>query len=347
MVARKGQRRLVKSELSYDGTERAPVQIRLDRSLPIALTVQIQGQIVYAISTGMLHVGERLPSVRELAATLKVAPMTVSRVYRHLAQQGVVYARPGDGTFVAELAYPGGRIASGSLDTSLEPIIGSWMHQTTNASYARENARGESAEHRARLKAFERTDRVIWMVGNFRPATEAYAQEIEAVLGDLQVSVRPVLLDELRASLLNAPELIETVALVITVPTRLPEVRALLESRNCQVAAVAFRVSTDTRRLLTAVLPTERVGIISSYPEFLQTIVDEVGLYCLTQASPLSAVLGQDERIRHMLRQIEVLVLASGSEAILDLVPDTVRAFELRHAPDPDSVHRLRPFLAT
>ena len=66
------------------------MQIRVDRSLPIALSVQIQGQIVYAISTGMLQVGERLPSTRELAATLRVAPMTVSQVYRHLAQQGVV-----------------------------------------------------------------------------------------------------------------------------------------------------------------------------------------------------------------------------------------------------------------
>ena len=248
---------------------------------------------------------------------------------------------------MAELAYAGSASAPVGGDEGLELIIESWIRQTTNLGYALEHVRNAFLGHVARRSAHDRLGRVIWLVGNFRPATAAYAQEIEAILGDLNVAVRPLLLDQLKASLPCTPENLGTAALVITVPTRLPEVRALLEPLHCRVAAVAFRVNTDTCHSLAAVVPTERVGIVSTYPEYLQTIVDEVGLYCLTQTPPVSAVLGQDERIRQMLGQIDVLVYASGSEALVDLIPDTVRAIELRHAPEPDSVRRLRPLIAS
>ena len=319
------------------------MQIRLDRSLPISLSEQIKGQIIYAISTGLLPVGSRLPSIRELAATLQVAPMTVSRVYRELVQHGAAATRPGAGTFVADIS--GGDVAtvtSASKD-NLNQVIESAIHQAMLLGYTLDDLREMFLDHVTRRSAGGASGRTLLMIGNFRPATEAYAQEIEAILS---VSVRPMLLDELRRNSPDLQEVLKTVALAITVPTRLHEVRALLEPRHCRVAAVAFRVNADTRRLLSAVLPTERVGIISTYPEFLQTIVEEVCLYCLTQTPTVSAVLGQAERIRQMLGQIDVLVYASGSEAILDRSPETIRAIELRHSPEPDSVRRLRPFIA-
>ncbi len=322
------------------------MQIRLDRSLPISLSEQIKGQIIYAISTGLLPVGSRLPSIRELATTLQVAPMTVSQVYKELAQLGAVATRPGAGTFVADISGADGATVTSASKDNLHQVIESAIHQAMMLGYTLDDVRQAFLDHVTQRSVAGANSRTLLMIGNFRPATEAYAQEIEAILSDLRVSVRPMLLDELRTSSPNLQEVLQTVALAITVPTRLHEVRALLEPRHCRVAAVAFRVNAEARRLLSAVLPTERVGIISTYPEFLQTIVDEVSLYCLTQTPPVSAVLGQDERIRQMLGQIDVLVYASGSEALLGRIPETVRAIELRHSPEPDSVRRLRPFIA-
>jgi len=45
--------------------------------------------------------GSRLPSVRELMRNLQVSPVTVQRVLDQLAQEGVLEAHPGRGTFVA------------------------------------------------------------------------------------------------------------------------------------------------------------------------------------------------------------------------------------------------------
>ncbi len=322
------------------------MQIRLDRSLPISLSEQIRGQIIYAISTGLAPVGLRLPSVRELSATLQVAPMTVSQVYRELAQQGVICTRPGAGAFVADISGADVLAVANASRDNLHQVIESAINQAMLLGYSLDEVRSLFLERLDQRQAENATQRQILMVGNFAQVTEAYAQEIESILSDLNVRVRRVLLDDLRANLPAMRAELAAVRLAITVPTRLQEVRALLEPAHCRVVAVAFRVSADTRRLLSAILPTERVGVVSTYPEFLQTIVDEVSLYCLLKTPPVTAVLGQANRIAKLFDQIDVLVYASGSKALLDLIPETVRAIELRHSPEPDSVHRLRPFVA-
>ena len=52
------------------------------------------------ISTGVLQSGERLPSVRELAAELAINPNTIQRAYRSLEVEGWIATVPGKGCFV-------------------------------------------------------------------------------------------------------------------------------------------------------------------------------------------------------------------------------------------------------
>jgi hypothetical protein len=66
----------------------------------------------------------------------------------------------------------------------------------------------------------------------------------------------------------------------------------------------------------------------------------------LPKTPPACAVLDQADRIEDMLSQIDVLVYASGSEAVCERLPWHVEAIEYRHSPEPDSVNRLRPLLS-
>lgn len=45
---------------------------------------------------------EALPSVRQLAAELRVNPNTVQQAYRELEREGLAFVRRGQGTFIAE-----------------------------------------------------------------------------------------------------------------------------------------------------------------------------------------------------------------------------------------------------
>ena len=55
------------------------------------------------ISAGILRPGDRLPSVRELAASLAINPNTIQRAYRQLEALGWIATVPGKGCFVSGL----------------------------------------------------------------------------------------------------------------------------------------------------------------------------------------------------------------------------------------------------
>jgi len=62
---------------------------------------QVMEQIKLQITAGSLGAGEQLESVANLAARLRVNPMTVSKAYGYLVDEGVVERRRGVGIFVA------------------------------------------------------------------------------------------------------------------------------------------------------------------------------------------------------------------------------------------------------
>lgn len=54
------------------------------------------------IVSGVLRPGDKLPSVRELAATLAINPNTIQRSYRQLEVEGWIATVPGKGCFVCQ-----------------------------------------------------------------------------------------------------------------------------------------------------------------------------------------------------------------------------------------------------
>ena len=55
------------------------------------------------ILSGVLQTGDKLPSVRELAAELSINPNTIQRAYRQLEALGWIATMPGKGCFVSGL----------------------------------------------------------------------------------------------------------------------------------------------------------------------------------------------------------------------------------------------------
>jgi GntR family transcriptional regulator len=68
---------------------------------------QIKDRVLSAIIDGGIKEGEPLPSVRQVALDLQVNPLTVSKAYQELADEGLVERRRGLGMFVIEGARQG------------------------------------------------------------------------------------------------------------------------------------------------------------------------------------------------------------------------------------------------
>ena len=62
--------------------------------------IQIEKSIIKFINLGIYEENSPLPSVRSLAMELGINPNTVSKAYRDLEQQGVIYTIAGKGVFV-------------------------------------------------------------------------------------------------------------------------------------------------------------------------------------------------------------------------------------------------------
>ncbi|WP_406376444.1 GntR family transcriptional regulator [Streptomyces sp. NBC_00647] len=77
--------------------------VRVDTTSQVPPYEQIRAQLAALIRTGRLVEGERLPTVRQLAADLGLAPGTVARAYRELETADLIRTRRGAGTRVAAL----------------------------------------------------------------------------------------------------------------------------------------------------------------------------------------------------------------------------------------------------
>ncbi|AEE96461.1 GntR family transcriptional regulator [Mahella australiensis] len=71
-----------------------------DENIPIYL--QIIDLIKQRICAGQMVMGDKLPSVRDMAVELRVNPNTIQRAYQELEREGMVFTQRGMGTFVTE-----------------------------------------------------------------------------------------------------------------------------------------------------------------------------------------------------------------------------------------------------
>ena len=76
------------------------IEFQLDGASGVATYLQLVQQVHQALQLGLLDVGDKLPAVREVVAATAVNPNTVLKAYRDLEREGLVRARPGQGTFI-------------------------------------------------------------------------------------------------------------------------------------------------------------------------------------------------------------------------------------------------------
>lgn len=74
--------------------------IQLNYRDPRPIYEQVKDGIRKLAYSGMIGPDEKLPSVRELASKLAINPNTISRAYKELEQEGLIYTLTGKGTFI-------------------------------------------------------------------------------------------------------------------------------------------------------------------------------------------------------------------------------------------------------
>jgi GntR family transcriptional regulator len=80
------------------------MKLTVDPHSAIPIYKQMIAAIVAAIEANEIEAGDKLPSIRELSAQLKINPNTTAKVYRELELRGFLESRAGSGCFVRHLS---------------------------------------------------------------------------------------------------------------------------------------------------------------------------------------------------------------------------------------------------
>lgn len=99
-----------------------PIWLTVNPHNNIPIYVQIVAQVRHALEVGTLQASDPLPTVRELARDLTVAPNTIVKAYNELQGLGLIESRPGAGTTVA--AHLDGALRHGQVTALFERLQG-------------------------------------------------------------------------------------------------------------------------------------------------------------------------------------------------------------------------------
>ena len=108
------------------------INVRSD--LPIYL--QIFEQMRQQVASGELKPGDQLPTVRALAADLRVNFNTVARAYRMLDEAHIISTQQGRGTYILTESPP--EIGESFRVVSLEALTQRFLEETSQLGFTRE-----------------------------------------------------------------------------------------------------------------------------------------------------------------------------------------------------------------
>jgi len=110
------------------------MKLTIDPDSSVPIYVQIEDTIHSLIAAGQLRPGEQLPTIRELAADIRVNLNTVARAYLELDREGVISTQRGKGTFVTGV--PDKEQIERKRQRLLHSIIETTLEEALNLGYS-------------------------------------------------------------------------------------------------------------------------------------------------------------------------------------------------------------------
>jgi GntR family transcriptional regulator len=102
------------------------ISFTLDMAGGTPIYRQIIQQIEYAILSGRMMPGDRLPTIRSLAVELKTNPNTIARAYGELEIRGILATQVGSGTFISDKKPVA---EDDSLNRKIQEVLGRFMQE--------------------------------------------------------------------------------------------------------------------------------------------------------------------------------------------------------------------------
>ncbi len=229
------------------------MKLRLNRKAPLPVHAQLKAQLAHLIETGRWAAGTRLPTVRQLAGTLRINRNTVSKVFGELERERYLSCERGRGTFVSPRKRERKRAGLGPLLATIDEAtraarrLGLAPAAVAAAVYARALS-GPPARRR----------RSVLFVECCRSRLQHLGRELA---GALPARVESLLLEDLRRLARRSPRALRRYALVATTFCHVNEVKRLLGGSALDVVGLLTAPRQETLMRLAALPRGARVAV--------------------------------------------------------------------------------------
>lgn len=288
------------------------VTVSISRSLNVPLATQIRDQVVASISVGDLEVGDRLPTIRQLASFLGINRNTVAQAYRELEREGYVLTRSGAGTSVTASPATESSIRGGHLRELVRDALG----QAESAGFTAQ-AFVETAYYEASSWQPSTTVKIL-VVDEYRGELDFLCKEISHAV---PATVEGLVLSDVERSLAEgrASEL-ERFDLVVAPFYCTDRATSLLAEINMPVLTVGVGPSIATMLRIAQAAEGKAVAIVcteDSGPEDMRQAL----LGADISFARLDGVSVHDERLADIVGSCDLVVASQGSaDAVREMV---------------------------
>ena len=110
------------------------LNIQVDLRSDVPIYIQIVEQIRHLVATGQLKPGDQLPTVRQLAAELRINFNTVARAYRILDEADLISTQQGRGTYIWD--QPSSEASQRLRQESLQALTRRYLSQSSRLGFS-------------------------------------------------------------------------------------------------------------------------------------------------------------------------------------------------------------------
>jgi GntR family transcriptional regulator len=292
-----------------------------------------------SIILGELQNGEPLPSVRDLAASLGVALVTVTRAYSDLQQQGLIRSVPRRGYYV-------------SIDLDEAPNQPSLTRFRTLILHALKEASdaGLSFEQVMRVvhtevRSLSSRPILVAVAGQRNAALLERVRVVQDSLSDLPARVIGLPFEDVDSGMLPAGlESLDDVDWFLVPVGEASLASKILNSFPERVVLMTRTLRDDVREFISTQPPTTLFGVIAGHSSLIPRILDVMRRYHPLKTQPIVTALDHPvDEIHLLLSRVDALII--GSLAIDQIRPrldPCIPQSELVYVPDKDTLARLR-----
>ena len=312
------------------------MKIDIDRNSGVPYYIQIKNQITNNIKKGVLKVGDKLPTERQLASELKISRNTITNAYKLLEHEGVLVSYQGRGTFVDETAHMWKRHAVQDkvlkiVDLAIDEALGSGLSSEEFVELVQDRIE----EKESQMKSVN----AIFIECNIEQA-QVFSEQLNKTT-DMKVS--PVVLSELEKPDDEMLEKLGNTQFAIVTYKHLKETKELLENYNMEIMGAAINPSIESIVKMAKYPPGTKYGLVSQSYEFLKKVEDALELSGIENIEIIQTISTEEKAIREVVEKVDVVIISPGrGKKVAEIVGDRKEMINFLYFLDQESIKIIK-----